>query len=122
MTPIIQIALGGALGSVLRYGLGIQAARMFGTGFPVGTMTSNLLGSLVMGLVVGGLGARFGAAPFVMVGLLGGFTTFSTFSLDAVGLIERGQVMLATLYIGGSVIGGIGGLVLGLALGRSLGA
>jgi len=93
---LAQVALGGALGASARYLTGLGAVRLMGHGFPYGTLTVNVVGSFLMGVLVVSLthmgGNRF--APFLMTGLLGGFTTFSAFSLDAATLYERGQTML----------------------------
>ncbi len=121
MTPLLQVALGGALGASARYLTGLTAARLLGKGFPWGTLTVNILGSFLMGILVVALlhlsANRF--APLLMTGLLGGFTTFSAFSLDAVTLYERGEITLAALYVLGSVVLSIGALFAGLALARS---
>jgi CrcB protein len=122
---LIYVALGGALGASLRY-LTVRAAlRLLGPGFPWGTVAVNVLGSLIMGLAAVALMERFpGAwgrhAPFLMTGVLGGFTTFSAFSLDALSLWEKGRAATAALYVGGSVAASIAALVLGLVLGRAL--
>lgn len=125
MTPILFVALGGALGSVARYGVNVAAARAFGLGFPWGTLAVNVVGGLVMGLLAAVLALKGEASPetklFLMTGVLGGFTTFSAFSLDAVALYERGEVGLAAAYVAASVALSIGALVAGLALGRALG-
>lgn len=122
MTPLLQVALGGALGASARYLSGTAATRLMGHGFPWGTTFVNIVGSFLMGVIVVTLahvsGHRF--APFLVTGLLGGFTTFSAFSLDAVTLYERGQVALAGLYVGASVVLSIAALFAGLALARSL--
>ena len=115
------VALGGGVGAAARHGLGQLSARAFGPGFPVGTMSANVLGGLLMGVLVGWLarsGAGEGARLLLGVGLLGGFTTFSAFSLDAVQMIQRGQAGLAALYVGGSVVLSIAALALGLVLSR----
>ncbi len=119
---IIAIALGGALGSVLRYGLMSTAGRVLGTGFPWGTLAVNIIGCVAMGVVIGVL-AKLSAGDalwrsFLCVGVLGGFTTFSAFSLDAVVMVERGALMPAALYIIGSVVLSIAGLSAGLLLTR----
>jgi CrcB protein len=122
---LIYVALGGALGASLRY-LTVRAAlRLFGPGFPWGTVAVNVLGSLIMGLVAVALIERFpGAwgryAPFVMTGVLGGYTTFSAFSLDALSMWEKGRALAAALYVGGSVAASIAALALGFALGRAM--
>ncbi|MBS0125636.1 fluoride efflux transporter CrcB [Thetidibacter halocola] len=122
MTPLIQVALGGAIGASARYLTGIAAARLLGKGFPWGTLIVNIAGSFLMGVLVIALlqfnGNRY--APLLMTGILGGFTTFSAFSLDAVTLYERGQIGLAATYVAGSVILSIGALFAGLSLARSL--
>lgn len=122
LTTLLQVALGGALGASGRYLTGVAAIRVMGPGFPWGTLTVNVVGSFVMGVVVvalGHLGAnRF--APLLMTGVLGGFTTFSAFSLDAVTLYERGQLGIAALYVGASVVVSIAALFAGLLLARSV--
>jgi CrcB protein len=116
-----QIALGGAIGAVLRYLAGVGVFRVLGpTAMPLGVLSVNIVGSLLMGLFAA-VAAHRGLthlSPFVMTGILGGFTTFSAFSLETVTLIERGQMGLAALYVGLSVLGSVGGLMLGLWLGR----
>jgi CrcB protein len=117
----LAVASGGALGAWLRFALG----RMIGAGtFPLATLTVNVLGSLAMGLLAGWL-ARHGQAGeqwrlLLGVGLLGGFTTFSAFSLEIVTLIQRGTIGMAGLYIALSLAGGVGGLLLGLMLSREI--
>lgn len=126
MQAIILVFVGAGLGGVLRHLIAMSAARALGDDFPYGVMFINISGSLVMGLLVGWLAFRAGenwtrhAQLFVATGVLGGYTTFSTFSLDAFRLIERGQIGLALLYVGGSVLLGVVGLWAGLALVRSL--
>ena len=122
---VLSVALGGAIGASLRFGVGVWTLRAFGPGFPVGTMLVNIVGSFAMGLAAVVMLHRFpgawGAyAPFVMTGVLGGFTTFSAFSLDALNLIESGRMMNALIYILGSVALSIGGLFAGLTLGRMI--
>lgn len=121
---LISVAAGGAVGAALRYLLVSWTLRAFGPGFPVGTMAVNVLGSFVMGVLaillmerMPGGWARW--APFAMTGVLGGFTTFSAFSLDALFLLERGRMAAAAVYIGGSVSLSVGALWAGLALARS---
>lgn len=118
----IAVGFGGALGAMARYGVGVAAVRAFGHGFPVGVLSVNILGSFLMGVFVV-LAAQRGLtswAPFVMTGVLGGFTTFSAFSLEAVTLYERGEPTQAGLYVGLSVVLSIGGLVMGLLITRML--
>ncbi|KAA9010637.1 fluoride efflux transporter CrcB [Histidinibacterium aquaticum] len=123
LVTTLQVALGGAIGAAARYLTGVGMARAFGvTGFPLGVLTVNVAGSFAMGILAAAL-ARRGLAhlnPFLMTGVLGGFTTFSAFSLEAVILWERGQAGQAALYVALSVILSIGGLLAGLALARSL--
>ena len=122
LTTLIQVALGGAIGATARYLTNVGAMRLVGPGFPWGTAVVNVVGSFLMGVLVVVLMERFGnrLAPFLMTGLLGGFTTFSAFSLDAVTLWERGQGAIAGLYVIGSVMFSILALVAGLAFARSL--
>lgn len=121
---VLLVAVGGAIGSVCRYLTGILAGRLLGPDFPWGTVIVNVLGSLVMGLFVGLLALRFnGSTPlrlFVAVGVLGGFTTLSSFSLDAVTLWERGAVFSAGCYVVGSVVASIAALGFGLMMVRAL--
>lgn len=126
MTRILLVAAGGAIGSVARYGLGVAAGRWApNAGWPAGTFAANVAGGLLMGLLVGWLAFRGGAQQeavrlFAAVGVLGGFTTFSSFSLDVVTLVERGAVATAALYVFVSVAGAIGALFAGLMLARGL--
>lgn len=113
---LIMVASGGALGASLRYLLGVAAMRLFGAGFPLGTLLANLIGSCAMGAFVV-LAAQRGLshmAPLVMTGLLGGFTTFSAFSLDVVTLYERGEMIAAMGYAMVSVVGAIAALMFGM--------
>ena len=117
-----QVALGGAIGASLRYATGVAVLRVIGHGFPLAIITVNVLGSFLMGIFVASAAHRGLSylAPFVMTGLLGGFTTFSAFSLETVTFIERGQFGQASLYVGLSVILSIGGLMLGLWIARGI--
>ena len=114
----LLVMLGGALGSGARYGVGLALPR---AGFPWATLAVNVSGGLAMGLLAGVL-ARGGGQEawrlFLGVGFLGGFTTFSSFALDAVTLAERGAGGLAALYVLGSLAGAIGGVAAGLALAK----
>lgn len=125
MIPVLLVALGGALGSVARYGVNVASLRVFGPGFPWATLTVNVVGGLVMGLLAAILALKAETSPeaklFMMTGVLGGFTTFSAFSLDAVTLYERGAVGLAAAYVVASVVLSVAALAGGLALGRALG-
>jgi CrcB protein len=115
-----QVALGGAIGASLRYLSNVGAMRLFGPGFPYATLFVNIAGSFAMGVLVVLLAHKGGmrAAPFLMTGILGGFTTFSAFSLDAFTIFERGQTGLAAAYILGSVSLSILALSLGVLLTR----
>ncbi|MEO0389495.1 MAG: fluoride efflux transporter CrcB [Pseudomonadota bacterium] len=123
LSTLSLVAIGGAIGASARFALGAAMLRATGpTAFPLPILTANVIGSFLMGAFVV-LAAQRGwtaASPFVMTGLLGGFTTFSAFSLETVTLIERGQIALAALYIAASVGLSIGGLILGLIIARSL--
>ena len=116
------VFLGGGLGAALRHGVNVVSSRWFGTAFPWHTLFENVSGSLVMGLLVGYFAMKGGASQdwrlFLTTGILGGYTTFSAFSLDAVLLYERGETGLAALYVLASVALAIGGLFAGLALVR----
>lgn len=115
MNPILQVALGGAVGSVARYGVNRAALAMVGPGVPVATLAVNVIGSFLMGLIA----LRAGAASLLlMTGLLGGFTTFSAFSLDAVSLWESGRQGAAVAYVTASVALSLAALAAGLAVGR----
>lgn len=121
MNPFLQVAVGGALGSVARYGV-YRLMPVPGPGFPVATLIVNVTGSFVMGLLAALLAHRGGQhwAPFLLTGVLGGYTTFSAFSLDAMTLWERGQVAGTMLYILASVMLSLLAVVAGLAVGRGL--
>jgi CrcB protein len=125
VAPVLQVALGGAIGAVLRYLTGLGLVRLFGhTAFPLGVLTVNVAGSFAMGLFIG-LAAHRGLtplSPFVATGLLGGFTTFSAFSLEAVTLYERGAIGLAASYVLASVVLSIAALFAGLAVARGIAA
>ena len=114
------VALGGALGASLRYFVNVAAPRLLGHGFPYATMTVNVVGSFLMGLLVVILAEKSGTrfAPFLMTGVLGGFTTFSAYSLDAITLYERGQIGLAFVYVAGTVIVALAALFLGMTIAR----
>lgn len=122
MQKLLLVMLGGAIGSGARYGVGRAALAAFGPGFPWGTLAVNLAGGFAMGLLAGRLarpdGAYEGWMLLLGTGLLGGFTTFSAFSLDTVALVERGQPATAALYALVSVAGAIAALCAGLSLAR----
>ena len=117
------VFLGAGLGGAARHGVNLLALRL-GTTFPFGTLAINVSGSLLMGLAAGYFAYR-GQLPqewrlFLTTGVLGGFTTFSAFSLETALLYERGQTGAAIAYVVGSVVLAIGGLVAGLAIVRAL--
>ncbi|WP_424942364.1 fluoride efflux transporter CrcB [Aliiroseovarius crassostreae] len=105
MTHLLHVALGGAIGASLRYLTNVGAMRAFGPGFPAGTLVVNVLGSFLMGVLMVTIAKKGGQplAPFLMTGVLGGFTTFSAFSLDTLALYERGEHGLALGYVLASV-------------------
>ncbi|RMD94257.1 MAG: fluoride efflux transporter CrcB [Alphaproteobacteria bacterium] len=119
---VMQVAAGGAVGASARYLLGVAVFRLAGPGFPLGVLAANILGCFAMGFLVSVFALRglTHLNPLVMTGLLGGFTTFSSFSLEAVTLYERGELGAAAFYVGVSVGVGILALLAGLWLGRSL--
>jgi CrcB protein len=119
------VFLGGGIGSALRHGVNLAGARLAGTSFPYYTLFANITGSLVMGLLAGYFAFKGGAPQhlrlFLTTGILGGYTTFSAFSLDAVLLYERGEIGAAAIYVLSSVALAILGLVVGLAIARQIG-
>ena len=119
----IIVFIGAGIGGALRHGVNVGAARLFGLGFPYGTLIVNVVGSFLMGLLAGFFAYRAGIPQhmrlFLTTGILGGFTTFSTFSLDAALLIERHSLGMAAGYMVGSVAAGLAALFFGLALFRS---
>lgn len=118
------VFLGGGLGAALRHGVNMVAARTFGAAFPYGTMLINVLGSLAMGLIAEFFALKSGLPQhwrlFLTTGVLGGFTTFSAFSLEAALLYERGQVVGSAVYVVGSVVLAIGALFAGMTIVRML--
>ena len=122
MNAILLVASGGAIGSVARYLVGAGMARAFGVAFPYGTLAVNIIGGFLMGLFIELLARRFQGSPelrlFIAIGILGGFTTFSSFSLDVVVLWQRGEFGIALFYVLASVILSIGALFFGLWLAR----
>lgn len=123
MTNLLLVAAGGAIGASLRHLSGIVALRIMGLGFPWGTLFVNVLGSLLMGLFVAWMTKKSGVSNdmrfFVATGILGGFTTFSAFSLDVANMIERGEMGGAFAYISASVIISLVAVFIGLWFGRS---
>ena len=121
MQTIFFVAVGGATGAVMRYLLGAQALRAFGGGWPYGTLIANVLGGLLMGALVAVLAARGGPDQekwrlLLGVGVLGGFTTFSAYSLEVVAMIERRAWLQAATYSLGSVVLSVAALFAGLWL------
>jgi CrcB protein len=119
MNAYVLVGLGGALGSMARYGTGVLVGRVWSSAFPLATLLINIAGSLAMGLFIGWLARttpswQADARLFVAVGIFGGFTTFSSFSLDAIALIERGEIGQAAIYVLVSVVVAIVALYGGL--------
>jgi len=124
MNGILYVALGGALGASGRHLLGMATLKTLGPDYPYGTLAANVIGGFLMGLLVGWLALKVSGGTnlrlFLGVGLLGGFTTFSAFSLDAVLMYERKAYGALLGYVGGSVILSIGALMIGLILARKV--
>lgn len=122
MKMAFMVAAGGALGAVARYFVMVAAGQVLGMAYPWGTLAVNLIGSFTLGVLAEGLALAWtldeGVRAFLVVGLLGAFTTFSTFSLDVVTLYERGQLALAAVYVMASVILSLLALFAGLAVMR----
>jgi CrcB protein len=122
MKTLLLVALGGGIGSTFRYLIGLYLYKYFPTAFPWGTFLVNVTGCLLMGLLMGvldrGLWTDPGLKLFLIVGLCGGFTTFSAFSMESITLIENHQVLLALVYLAASVVTGLSATVLGLFLMR----
>lgn len=122
MPPLVLVMLGGAIGSGARHWTGRWMLARLGPDFPYGTLTVNLVGGFAMGVLTGLLARAGGSEPWRLllgVGVLGGYTTFSSFSLDVVTLAERGQMLTALGYVLLSVIGAILALFAGLLVTRS---
>ncbi|KZL21163.1 putative fluoride ion transporter CrcB [Pseudovibrio axinellae] len=124
MKELILIALGGGTGAVCRHLVSMAGLRLLGSSFPWGTITVNILGSLLMGVFVEVLAQRMNASSelryLIATGFLGGFTTFSTFSLDVAVLWERGEPFTAALYVMGSLFFSVSALFAGLYLTRQV--
>ena len=124
MTHILLVAAGGAVGSVLRYLVGLWTLRSFGPAFPWGTLTVNVTGSFLIGVLAEAIARKFGASVemrvFLITGILGGYTTFSAFSLDAMTLLERGEPVTALIYVASSVLLSALAVFAGLALMRAM--
>lgn len=124
MYPLLLVGIGGAIGSIARYGSGVLVGRLWQSAFPLATMLINITGSLIMGLFIGWLARttpawQADARLFFAVGVLGGFTTLSSFSLDTVVLIERGEIGQAAFYVLVSVVVSVAALFFGLLVMRS---
>jgi fluoride exporter len=124
MLAYLTVVLGAGIGGALRHGVNVWAAKLLGTGFPFGTLTVNILGSFIMGLLVEWFALKFDPGQtwrlFLTTGILGGFTTFSAFSLDTALMIERSAHLLAGAYVLISVLASIAGLFIGLFVVRHL--
>ncbi|GLQ09357.1 putative fluoride ion transporter CrcB [Devosia yakushimensis] len=123
MYPFLLVGLGGAIGAISRYGVSILVGRIWPHAFPLGTLLINIAGSAAMGLFIGILARTLPpwqqeARLFIAIGILGGFTTFSSFSLDTIALMERGEMLQAGLYVLLSVVVCLIGLYLGLLVTR----
>ena len=124
MNAFLTVFLGAGIGGALRHGVNIVALKLLGSGFPYGTLAINITGSFVMGLLVEWFALKVDPGQtwrlFLMTGILGGFTTFSAFSLETAHLIERGAPVMAGVYALTSVLASVAGLFLGLLLIRQL--
>lgn len=124
MVQALLVAGGGAIGSLLRYYVGQWALRLAGPAFPWGTLTVNVVGCFVIGVFAEMIARRFDASPelrlLLITGFLGGFTTFSAFSLDAISLFERGAAVSGAVYIVASVGLSMAAVIAGLALMRAI--
>jgi CrcB protein len=126
MQAIFLVFLGGGLGAILRHGVNLASGRLWGVAFPFGTLSVNIVGSFAMGLLIAWFVLRSDESTtqalrlFWATGVLGGFTTFSAFSLDSVLLWERGEALLAAGYVAASVMGSILALMAGFALVRAV--
>ncbi|AJY46839.1 fluoride efflux transporter CrcB [Martelella endophytica] len=122
LSHALIVAAGGALGASGRYLVGVASVRMLGYGFPWGTFIVNVVGSLMIGLLVELVARVLNQSAdmrmFLVTGFLGGFTTFSSFSLDAMNMIERGDFAPAAVYVISSVVLGLFAVFAGLAIGR----
>ena len=122
LMSVIQVAAGGALGAMARYLVTLGAMRLVGPGFPWSTLVINVVGCFLIGVLVVVLTQKDGMrlAPLLITGVLGGFTTFSAFSLDALTLWERGQPALAGIYVAASVGLSLAAIAAGMALMRGV--
>ena len=120
----LLVFIGGGIGSMLRHAANLIGASLFGLNIPAGTLFVNIIGSLAMGLLAGWFAFRGHSDQltrlFLTTGIIGGFTTFSAFSLEAALLLERGQTAGAVLYVTGSVVAAVTGIFVGIAIIRAL--
>lgn len=124
MKIILAVAAGGAIGAVARYLVMVLTGRLLGMGFPWGTLTVNVVGSFLLGALVDIMALRWSVGQemraFLVVGVMGAFTTFSTFSLDVVTHAQRGEWAVTSIYVAASVTLSIGGFLLGMATLRAV--
>jgi fluoride exporter len=124
MTEVLLVAVGGAIGSVLRYCVGVWALRLMGPAFPWGTLTVNVVGCFLIGFLSELITRKYGTSIelrlLLITGFLGGFTTFSAFSLDTIALFERGALVAAASYVIASIAVSLAAVFAGLVLVRSL--
>ena len=124
MKIILAVAAGGAIGAVARYLVMVLTGRLLGMGFPWGTLTVNVVGSFILGALVDIMALRWSVGQemraFLVVGVMGAFTTFSTFSLDVVTHAQRGEWAVTSIYVAASVALSIGGFLLGMATLRAV--
>jgi CrcB protein len=124
MNPYVIVFLGSGLGGTLRYGANVWVPRVLGTAFPYHTLTVNIVGSLAMGVVAGYFALETDLGQdwrlFLTTGIIGGFTTFSAFSLDTVLLYQHGEATLAAVYVLASVGVSVAALVAGMAIMRTV--
>lgn len=124
MNNVLLVAAGGAFGASARHLVGVVSLRAFGSNFPYGTLIVNVVGCLLMGIFIGLLAVRLQGSEalrlFVATGFLGGFTTFSAFSLDFTVLWDRGETALAIGYVAVSVLVSLGALAAGMWLVRTV--
>ncbi|MCC3860455.1 fluoride efflux transporter CrcB [Pseudemcibacter aquimaris] len=123
MNMILAVAAGGAIGATGRFLVGRMMFTLMGPGFPYGTLAVNIIGSFMIGLLIEALALKFNASHtmqgFLVIGILGGFTTFSAFSMEVGLMMERGELGTAAIYAFGSVLLGLGALFSGLYIGRT---
>ncbi len=122
MGIILSIAAGGAVGALARYAVMVRAGQMFGLDFPMGTLIVNIAGAFIFGTLIELMALKWSPGQemraFLVAGVLGSFTTFSTFSLDVVTMIERGNYMFVAIYVTVSVVTAVAALFGGMALFR----